>query len=979
MRCWCGNTQLEPFSDDYLRCAQCETLVCTTLPTQALIPDQTDEAYYGRNYWLAHQETDLGQPNIINRARTDFTDRIPYWLNGVLKYCLPPASTLEIGSAHGAFVAALRQAGFDASGLELSPWMVDFSKQSFDVPIRVGPLEQQNLAPGTLDLIILLDVVEHLPDPVTTLRHVFDLLKPDGKLLIQMPAYPAPCSYSELLERQDPFLNMLIPGEHLFLYSPAAWVEFLRRMGVHQVVFEPALFKYDLFAIAAKTPFVPHAPQEIDAILTQESRGRMALALLDLHAQSRKYEYLYQKADRDRNERLDQVVELTQLLKTSETDRDARFTQIQELTALLTESEADRAARLVQNQEAKRIIEAQNRLSETQNKHIEAYKMALYKLRSKWVYRILRRLGWMKNFEAALLAINEGNPRKAVPQEAEASAPAPAQLKRIVVDLTPVRPGGENGGAKLLALELVKRFSRDIAPEVEFILFTSSDVHEELAWLDAPNVRRMCVNQIDPAQAPTQAPAPRQRSLAGKMIHAVAQTLEKVLPQDVFRKIYTRYRQEVIVPQNENLVRSLGADLIFCPFTGIYYSSPEIPLVVVVHDLQYLYYPELFLVEHCYHTDRHFRQACRTAAKLVCVSDYTRQTVIQQGQVEPERAVTIHTSLYNPLDLQPLEQVSQTLLRFNLSSENYLFYPANFWPHKNHAMLLTAFNLYRRRHPESTLKLVFTGAPGKSMEMLRTAVEHIGLRDWVVFAGFLKEKELACLFQGCLALIFPSLFEGFGVPVLEAMHFGKPVLCSQITSLPEVGGDAVLYFDPRRPEEIIAAIERIVAEPALAAELIQKGFQQAAKFNDPDRWARQYFNLLNDTFQSKRFFSNGLTGLYPDDWAGGTLDISVAAGPYQDLELEIDVPAWLPQDLKLKFVGSVVGGVQTYVVPRGQTQTLCVPLATTAGMIQLRLSPAISPKELKMSNDWRKLSCIVKRCQLISPEGSIDIKNGGSK
>jgi hypothetical protein len=235
------------------------------------------------------------------------------------------------------------------------------------------------------------------------------------------------------------------------------------------------------------------------------------------------------------------------------------------------------------------------------------------------------------------------------------------------------------------------------------------------------------------------------------------------------------------------------------------------------------------------------------------------------------------------------------------------------------------------------------------------------------------------LFQGCLALIFPSLFEGFGIPVLEAMHFGKPVLCSEVTSLPEVGGDAVLYFDPRQLEEMIVSIERIVAEPALAAELIQKGFQQAEKFNDSDRWARQYFQLLNDTYQNKRGLRNELSGLYADDWAGETFDIVVAAGTYRDLELEVEVPVWIPQDLKIKLLGVAVGGIQTYVLPRGQTQTLCIPLSTTAGIIQLQLSPAISPKELKMSNDWRKLSCIVRRCLLVSPEGSIDIKNGGLK
>src|SRR6476620_1888495 len=120
--CWCARSELRPFSPEYEVCASCGTLVSRFRNDRDVSRVSSDDSdLYGKDYWFGHMENDLGFANIYQRARTDLTERVPHWLKTLLKYRVPPARVLELGSAHGGFVATLKWAGFDASGLELSP------------------------------------------------------------------------------------------------------------------------------------------------------------------------------------------------------------------------------------------------------------------------------------------------------------------------------------------------------------------------------------------------------------------------------------------------------------------------------------------------------------------------------------------------------------------------------------------------------------------------------------------------------------------------------------------------------------------------------------------------------------------------------------------------------------------------------------------------------------------------------------------
>lgn len=273
-----------PFCAGYRRCDACQTLVADGPDAQTDTRVNDDSAdYYGREYWFAHQTQELGCPDIVIRSRSDLAERCVHWLRSLLQYKLPPAKVLEIGCAHGGFVAMLRQAGFDATGLELSPSIVNFAKQTFDVPVLTGPIEDQAVRENSLDVIVLMDVMEHLPRPVQTLERCLDLLKPNGILLVQTPGYPERTSLTQMRATGQKFPMMLDPNEHLFLFSPASATELFRRLGAPYIEFMPAIFGfYDMSFVVSRAPLLQTTTEQQWLALGATVSGRFMQAMLDL-------------------------------------------------------------------------------------------------------------------------------------------------------------------------------------------------------------------------------------------------------------------------------------------------------------------------------------------------------------------------------------------------------------------------------------------------------------------------------------------------------------------------------------------------------------------------------------------------------------------------------------------------------------------------------------------------------------------------
>jgi glycosyltransferase involved in cell wall biosynthesis len=533
------------------------------------------------------------------------------------------------------------------------------------------------------------------------------------------------------------------------------------------------------------------------------------------------------------------------------------------------------------------------------------------------------------------------------------------QLSTIAVDLTPVLPGGENGGAKIFVLELLRRLA-DTAPDTQFVLLTQAASHEELATMDRPNMRRLMV--VGPVVKSTL--RTRSQSLAARVLPHLPGRLRRVVGR-LGSKLITSFKRS----GSSSLLRDMGADMLFCPFTAPTYFELGIPTVCTIYDLQYKTYPEFFAAEDVAHRERTFIEACRRATALTAISDYSRDSAIAHGSLDPARIRTIHLRMAQRI-APGAERDRAVLDRLGLAPQRYLVYPANFWKHKNHEMLLTAFGMACHEGLPTDIKLVCTGAPGARQAWLMSAARTMDLADRILFPGFLPNAELAALMADCTGVIFPSLYEGFGLPVIEAMAAGVPVACSNTTSLPEVAADAAILFDPRVPTQIAQAMISLVENEALRTRLIHAGQQRAVEFSDAERMAREYWELFQYALTNEKH-ENLLTGAYADGWAGCCLNIQVApAAGTQTLEIELSAPEWLPQP-RLTVQANRGGGNQgaPLVFERGTNAVLSLPMEPTGGCYEVRIAPTFVPARSGHGDDQRELSAMLQRCGIVRADG----------
>jgi hypothetical protein len=255
-------------------------------------------------------------------------------------------------------------------------------------------------------------------------------------------------------------------------------------------------------------------------------------------------------------------------------------------------------------------------------------------------------------------------------------------------------------------------------------------------------------------------------------------------------------------------------------------------------------------------------------------------------------------------------------------------------------MLLAAFGMYRARNPQSELKLVLTGAPSPRRDELMEAARRMGLADWVSFPGHLPEPEFAGLLAGSTAMIFPSLFEGFGMPVLEAMAAGVPVLASNLTSIPEIAGGAALLFDPRRPTEIVDAIERIAGDSQLRADLVARGRERARTFPGVAQMAAGYLAVFEEAARDPLESPPAIHGVFADGWTSGRLQVVFGRGQgSRRLTVKLKAPEWIPSSGVMIHISA--GGKQR--IARGQEAVIECELPEGPGAVELLCSPTFQP------------------------------------
>lgn len=410
---------------------------------------------------------------------------------------------------------------------------------------------------------------------------------------------------------------------------------------------------------------------------------------------------------------------------------------------------------------------------------------------------------------------------------------------KILVDVTPILPHGKNGGAKIFVLELLNRLSLQY-PKTHFTLLTQSISRQEFKGLERSNVT--CLPVLN--SSTKESVKPFFLKSVSRLYGFLPDHLGSMAHKIGYR-FYESYKRVSLRP-----TEIFKADLLFCPMTAPVFRKKGLPTVCTIYDLQHKTYPLNFSRAEIVMRDQIFSNACRYGNGLAAISNYSRNSAIEHGAIGQKRIRTIYPRLARRISARRDDQ--KILCEWNLTPGEYLLYPGNFWKHKNHEMLLTAFSIALRNGLHDKIKLVLTGEACDRQVYLANAVRAMNLSGRVHFVGYLSDAAFSTIMKNCRAVVFPSLYEGFGLPVIEAMAAGVPVACSNRTCLPEIVCQAALLFDPRMPAEMAEAIGTIVKDDGLRSKLTAAGKIRSDEFHDSGRMASEYWDLFCHVVQTAK-------------------------------------------------------------------------------------------------------------------------------
>jgi glycosyltransferase involved in cell wall biosynthesis len=357
---------------------------------------------------------------------------------------------------------------------------------------------------------------------------------------------------------------------------------------------------------------------------------------------------------------------------------------------------------------------------------------------------------------------------------------------KIAVDLTPMRPGGENGGIKLAAMELLKGLQARLGEQLQLLLLAADDTLDEATALLREGDKAFCVYR---------------RIGKGNL----SQALELALRSKAKVRRLLQYHQP---------------DVLYCPFGTLLFPSEEVPTVVTVVDTLHRDFPFSIPVQAREWRELQFRKLLAAGDFFQVISEFTAERLKSLYHVPPERIFVTHLPIHARLTPAAVDR------------QPFFFYPANFWVHKNHEVLLIAYQFYLGRCAgQQKWELVLTGHWDERARLLRTIADDLGISAHVKFMGHVSEKDLARLYSSASCLVFPSLHEGFGIPIVEAMSFGLPIICGRETSIPEIAGPAAFCADVRNPQKLGEALFMIAGNEGLRNELVALGKERLKRFD----------------------------------------------------------------------------------------------------------------------------------------------------
>lgn len=512
---------------------------------------------------------------------------------------------------------------------------------------------------------------------------------------------------------------------------------------------------------------------------------------------------------------------------------------------------------------------------------------------------------------------------------------------RIGINLIPLRPG-KNGGLEIYIRNLLA-ILMEIDTENQYFLITTPYNHFSLNYAN-PNCKKILFNN----------------------------------ETGILRKIFSIVRRKNINTQTlESIINKYKFDIWFCPLMSLEPRPIKIPSIVTIPDIQHEFYPGFFAKEELSLRKRYIKPSCELATEIITISEFSKSSIVEKLGVNPEKINTVHLAAGNDF-LDNNISVDNVIKKYDLPAE-YMFYPANAWPHKNHINLIIAFNLYRKTYNHQ-ISLVLSGSGFKEQKLIANIIEQNHLQDSVKILNYVDKNDLPALYKNAKCLVFPSLFEGFGIPPLEAMAVGCPVIASNTASIPEITGDSALLFDPNNIDSMVDAMHRILNDRELRDVLINKSTERVKKFSYITV-ANKHLEIFSKALSKARDVEAAyecnekifLKGVFSDGWVS-KLEFNYS-GQKKFKEVKLKIISTLPHKypLKIKIVLNKNTREELIVPSTGEFFfEKSIPNYTGAnGEFNLVLLPdkTVIPKRVGINNDERKLSFMLKQLTLMDING----------
>lgn len=276
------------------------------------------------------------------------------------------------------------------------------------------------------------------------------------------------------------------------------------------------------------------------------------------------------------------------------------------------------------------------------------------------------------------------------------------------------------------------------------------------------------------------------------------------------------------------ILRKEKAD-VFVSCDGFCSLRTNVPQCLVIHDLAFLHYPQGIKNSHLRYYKRNTPKFLSKANRIVTVSEFSKKDITENYSIDERKIDVIYNGVKNNFHVINDEEKSTVKNKYTGDKE-YFLYAGPIHPRKNLINLLKAFSIFKKRQ-KSGIKLVIAGRLAWKFVSFLQDLKSYKYRDDVVVTGYIPDDELVQLMGGAYAFVYPSLFEGFGLPVAEAMRSGIPVITSSNSSMQEIAGDSALYADPREPSSIAEKLILIYKDENLRRKLIEMGIERSMQFN----------------------------------------------------------------------------------------------------------------------------------------------------